>query len=130
MMRVALAIVVGVLVGAIVAQLGAIVFLLATVGIPLGAQPRELVAYEYVILLAIGACAAAGGAQAAVRIARARGPLVALVLAGLLPLLVLYGFSGPSMWPAWWGSALAGAAGVGAGAVAWWAKVRPRFLVR
>lgn len=119
MIRIVLGVIVGALVAAVIAQLAAIVWLLVTVGIPLGAQPRPLRAQDYAILLTMGAAAAAGGSWLGTRVApRGRLP-VALGLLGLLPLSAIYAFRGPSDWPQGWGTALAAAAIVGAGVVAW-----------
>ena len=86
--------------------LGAVIVLLITVGIPLGAQPRGQTPVEYTVLLLGGVAAAAAGANVAARMATPYQRPALMMLACLLPLLLVWLFFGSPGWPAWWGPAL------------------------
>jgi hypothetical protein len=116
MIRTVLAIIAGVIVTALLGQLGAIGFLLVTIGIPLGAAVTDPSAGGYAVLLTVGALAAAVGARVARRIAGDHARVAVLGLSGVLAVLALWAFRQPgSQWPAWWAAALAMSVAAGAG---------------
>ena len=98
----------------VLAYLGAIVLLVARIGIPLGSEGREPTRGEYLGLLVIAGGAAAIGGHIAAGIARRQSRSVVIVQAALLACGALWGFTSPaSQWPAWWAPALAAAAAGG-----------------
>lgn len=113
-LRVALAISVGAVVTAALAYAGVVVVVLATLGIPLGAQPRPLTAGEYGILLAVAGAAAVIGGRTAARLASGSPGSAVLGLCAVLAVGVLWGFSGRNAWPDWWGPGVAVVMVVGA----------------
>lgn len=125
-LRTAAAMAAGVLVAAVLAYLGLAVFVLATIGLPLGASPAPLRAPQYAMLLALAASAAAVGGRTARRVAREHGNLPVWGVAAILATAMLWGFSGPSSWPAWSGAAAAAAMALGASCGASRRLRRPR----
>ena len=119
--RTAAAIAAGVLVAVLLGYLGLVVFVLATIGIPLGAQPEPLTAIEYGILLGLTGGAAAVGGRAAARIARERRRVSVWGVCAILAIVMLWGFSGRNSWPQWWGLAAAAVMVAGAyiGGLVW-----------
>jgi hypothetical protein len=116
------AIVAGAGVAAGLYQVGAIVALLATVGLPLGAPGGEPPAAYYVLNLGLAAVAAALGGAVSARAARGARQWVVPLLAILLAGAALWGFSQPaSQWPRWYPLALAlvGAGGTLVGGQLW-----------
>jgi hypothetical protein len=100
--RTSVAIATGVLVTLLVGYLGVIVFVLATIGLPLGAESKPLTATDAAVLLLLAGGAAAAGGRAAARIAfERRGASVSGVCL-LLAAIMLWGFSGRNWWPDWW----------------------------
>ena len=103
MLRGLLGIAVGLLTAAVFFQLSAALLLLATDGIPLGAESRTSTFGELVGYLAVGIAAAVIAGWVTVRIT---GPGVAwpLLLLGIVLGVVAYaGFTMPtSQWPFWW----------------------------
>ena len=71
--RTAAAIAVGVVVAVLLGYFGLVVFVLATIGIPLGADPKPLTATQYGILLILagGVLPSVGELQHASRVSRA-----------------------------------------------------------
>lgn len=113
--RIAGAIAAGAIVALLLAYAGAVLVMLATVGMPLGAQPRATPPAEYAVLLGVAALAAAAGARVAARIARSDASLAVLGLAGVLAATYWWGFTGTaSAWPDWWAPSVAVAAALGA----------------
>lgn len=112
-LRAAFAAVIGALAALTLAYLAAVVVLLVTVGIPLGAQPRNPTAVEYIVLLLAGAAASAAGANVAERIGRPYQRPALIMLACLLPLLLVWLFFDSPGWPVWWGPALGAAMAAG-----------------
>ena len=113
-LRALLATITGALVTIVLAYVGAIVLLVARLGIPLGSDGREPTRGEYLGLLLIAGGAAAIGGHIAAGTARQQRRSVVTVQAALLAGGALWGFTSPaSQWPAWWAPALAGAAAVG-----------------
>jgi hypothetical protein len=109
-----LGIAVGAALALLLAYLGMVVFVLVTIGIPLGSQPRPMTAAEYVVLLGIGIGAAALGGHAAARVARdSHSPAVWGVCA-VLAVVMVWGFSGRNAWPDWWGPASGAVMAIGA----------------
>jgi hypothetical protein len=106
-LRIILAIATGVVLACLLWYVGVVVLMLATVGIPLGSEPRPLTATQFFLLLAFAAGAAAIGGRVAARIApqarRISIPVICVTLGGIM----LWGFSGRNAWPAWWGPATA-----------------------
>jgi hypothetical protein len=91
-----------------------VVFVLATIGIPLGAQPEPLAGIEYAVLLVLAGGAAAVGGRAAARVARERRRVSVWGVCAILAVGMLWGFSGRNSWPEWWGPAAAAVMVVGA----------------
>ena len=112
--RTAAAVAVGVLVAVLLAYLALVVFVLATIGIPLGAQPETLTASEYAVLLVLAGGAAALGGRAAARIARERRRVAVSAVCAIVAIVMLWGFSGRNSWPERWGLAAAAVMAVGA----------------
>ena len=113
-LRAPLATITGALVTIVLAYLGAIVLLVARMGIPLGSKGREPTRGEYLGLLLIAGGAAAIGGHIAAGTARQQRRSVVTVQAALLAGGALWGFTSPaSQWPAWWAPALAAVAAVG-----------------
>lgn len=105
----------GAVVAILLAYLGAIVLIVARMGIPLGSEGRSPTSGEYVGLLLVAGGAAAIGGHIGAGIARQHGRSVAAVLAAFLGVGALWGFTGSaSNWPAWWAPALAAFASAGA----------------
>jgi hypothetical protein len=113
-LRALLATITGALVTIVLAYLGAIVLLVARIGIPLGSEGREPTRGEYLGLLLIAGGAATIGGHIAAGIARQQGGAVVIVLAAFLAGGAFWGFTNPaSQWPAWWAPVLAAGAAVG-----------------
>jgi hypothetical protein len=113
-LRTAGAIAVGVFVALLLGYLGLVVFVLATIGIPLGAQPKPLTGSQYAVLLVLAGVAAAIGARAAARVAGDRRRVSVAGVCAILAGTILWGFSGRSSWPEVWGPSVAAAMVVGA----------------
>ena len=113
-LRTAAAIAVGVFVAVLLAYLGTVVFVLATIGIPLGADPEPLTATQYGILLLLAGGAAALGGRTATRVAREQSRVPVWGVCAILAIAMLWGFSGRNSWPEWWGGAVATAMVAGA----------------
>jgi hypothetical protein len=112
--RALVATITGALVTIVLAYLGAIVLLVARMGIPLGSEGRDPTRGEYVGLLMIAGGAAAIGGHIAAGLARQRRRTVVSVLAAFLAGGALWGFTSPaSQWPAWWAPVLAAVAAFG-----------------
>lgn len=111
--RTAAAVAVGVLVAVLLAYLALVVFVLATIGIPLGSQPATLTGSEYAVLLVLAGSAAAVGGRAAARIARERRRVAVSAVCAIVAIVMLWGFSGRNSWPEWWGLAAAAVMVVG-----------------
>ena len=121
-MRSAVALAAGALVAAGLYQVGAIIALLTTVGLPLGSPGGEPPIRYYILNLGLAALAAALGGAVSAWAARGSRHLVVPVLAVLLAGVALLGFSQPaSQWPHWYPLALAliGAAGTLLGGRLW-----------
>jgi len=112
--RIAVAIAAGVLVSLLLGYAVAIVFVLATVGIPLGAESEPLTATDAAVLLLFAGGAAAVGGWIAARIAFERRRQSVFGVCLLLAVIMLWGFGGRNQWPDWWGPAVAAAMIVGA----------------
>lgn len=112
-LRTAAAIAVGVFVAVLLGYLGLVVFVLATIGIPLGADPKPLTATQYGILLVLAGGAAAFGGRTATRVAREQSRVSVWGVCAILAIVMVWGFSGRSSWPEWWGGAVATAMVVG-----------------
>ena len=106
-LRLALAVIVGVVVAVLLSYAVLIVFLLTTIGIPLGAESRPLTATDSAILLVAAAVAAAVGARTSASIARERGRWAVWGVAVILAVMMAWGFSGLNSWPKGWGIAVA-----------------------
>ena len=114
-LRTVAAVVLGAMIAILLAYAGAVVMLLATVGIPLGSVPWTPSAGEYGVLLLIAGTAALIGGRVARRIARASSRTPAIILAVLLGMTMMVGFSQPgTQWPTWWGASTAVVMAVGA----------------
>lgn len=113
-LRTAAALAVGVGVTLLLAYVATVAFVLATIGIPLGAQPSPLTTTQYAVLLALAGAAATAGGLAAAHIARERRRAVPALVGGVLATGMLWGFSGGNAWPDWWGPATAAAMVAGA----------------
>jgi hypothetical protein len=113
-LRTAAAVTVGVFVALLLGYLGLVVFLLATIGIPLGAQPEPLTASGYAVLLVLAGGAATVGGRAAARIARERRRVAVSAVCAIVAMVMLWGFSGRNSWPERWGLAAAAVMAVGA----------------
>lgn len=105
--RTAAAIALGVLVAVLLGYLALLVFLLTTIGLPLGADPEPLTAVEYGVLLLLAGVAAAAGGRTATRVARRQGRVAAGGVGAILAITMVWGFSGRNAWPEWWGAAVA-----------------------
>ena len=105
-LRLALAIIAGVVVTILLSYIALIVLVLITVGIPLGAESRPLTATGASILLVVAAAASAIGARTAARIARTQHRMAMGGVAVLLTLMMVWGFSGRNSWPHGWGPAV------------------------
>lgn len=114
MLRAAGALAAGVGLSVVLAYAATVAFVLATIGIPLGAQPSPLTTVQHAVLLALGAAAAAAGGLAAARISRDRRRAVVALVSVTLATGMLWAFSGQNAWPDWWGPATAAAMGAGA----------------
>lgn len=114
MLRAAGALAVGVGLAVVLAYAATVAFVLATIGIPLGAQPSALTTVQHAVLLALGGAAAAAGGLAAARISRERRRAVVALVGSTLAAAMLWAFSGQNAWPDWWGPATAAAMGAGA----------------
>jgi hypothetical protein len=112
-LRVALAVVTGVIVAILLSYAVLIVFVLTTVGIPLGAEPRPLSTGGSAILLLAAAAAAAAGAHTATRIAREHRRGAVWAVGVILTLMMVWGFSGRNSWPEGWRFAVATAMAAG-----------------
>ena len=112
-LRATLGAVIGAAVALALEYLAAVVVLLATVGIPLCAQPHSPTPVEHMVLLLAGATAAAAGARIAVRIATPYQRLALIMLACSLPPFIVWLFFNSPGWPAWWGPALGAAMAAG-----------------
>ena len=104
---------------------GAVVALLLLRGIPLGSAGGPPTRSEVVLHLALGAAACFLGATLTVRLSRTSPRLHAGVLALILGLGALIGFSKPaSQWPTWFGVGMAAMCVVGGAAATAWAGRR------
>lgn len=104
----------GALVAVALAYLGAVVLLVARVGIPLGSEGREPTSGEHLGLLVIGGSAAAIGGHFAAGIAHQQSRVITILAASLAG-GTWWGFANPSaQWPAWWGPVLGAVAAAGA----------------
>jgi hypothetical protein len=112
-LRLAIAVVAGVVVAILLSYAAAIVFVLATVGIPLGAESRPLTTAGSAILLLAAAAAGAAGAHTATRVARDRPRVAVGAVGAILALMMIWGFSGRNSWPQGWGYAVAAAIAAG-----------------
>ena len=113
-LRAVAAILAGVLVTVVLAYLGTIVLVLATIGLPLGSPGREPTSGEYLGLLLIAGAAAVIGGHIAAGIARSHSTPAIIAVAAFLTGGALWGFSKPaSQWPAWWAPVLAIVAAAG-----------------
>lgn len=108
-----LAIMAGVLVAILLSYAVLIVFVLTTVGIPLGAESRPLTSTDSAILLVAAAAAAAIGARTATRVAHTQRRLAAWGVGVILAVVMAWGFSGRNSWPPNWGVAVAAAMAAG-----------------
>jgi len=113
LVRAALSTTAGVLVTTILAYLGALVFVVARMGIPLGSEGRDPTGGEYVGLLLIAAAAAAVGGRIAVGIARQHGRQVVSAQSVILAAVAFSFLTPASRWPTWWAPALAAAFVIG-----------------
>jgi hypothetical protein len=124
-MRSMVALAAGALVAAGLYQVGAIIALLTTVGLPLGSPGGKPPAVYYILNLGLAGLGAALGGAVSARVARHRRHLVVAALAVLLAGVALWGFSKPaSHWPRWYPLTLAlvGAAGALLGGRLWPAR--------
>ena len=90
------------------------IFVLTTIGIPLGSQSRALTSTESLILLILAGAAAAVGGRSTARIARAQRRASVWMVCAILSGIMMWGFSGRNSWPEWWGPAVAVSMIVGA----------------
>ncbi|HJR59911.1 MAG TPA: hypothetical protein VJ813_10945 [Vicinamibacterales bacterium] len=115
-LRAAIATITGIVVSIVLAYLGAILMLVARIGIPLGSDGRELLGGEYAALLVMAGGAAAAGGHIAAGLARQHARSVVTAQAVLLAGGALWGFTSPeSQWPVWWAAVLAAVAAAGTG---------------
>lgn len=113
-MRSLVAIAAGAGVAAGLFQLGAIVALLVFVGLPLGAPGGPPSAGYYGVNLSLAAVAAMLGGRVSAWVAGPMRRWAVPVLAFLLAVVALWGFSRPaSQWPSWYPAALALVGAVG-----------------
>ena len=103
----------GVIVAILLSYLALLVFMLATVGIPLGAESRPLTVTQSVTLLVGAVVASAVGARTSARIARERPRWAVLGVGVILAGMMIVGFSGRNSWPDGWGIAVAAAMAAG-----------------
>ena len=113
-LRTAAAVAVGAFAALLLGYLAVVIFVLATIGIPLGAQPEPLTAIQYAVLLVLAGGAAAVGGRAAARIADERRRVAVSAVCAIVAIVMLWGFSGRNSWPEWWGLAAAAMMVVGA----------------
>jgi hypothetical protein len=113
LVRLSLAVITGVVVAVLLSYVVLIVFVLTTIGIPLGAESRPLTATESALLLAAAAAAAAVGARTAARIARERSRPAVWAVGVILSMMMVWGFSGRNSWPPGWGISVAVAMAAG-----------------
>lgn len=111
--RAVLAAIIGAAAALALLYLAAVVVLLVTIGIPLGAQARSPTPVEYMVLLLAGGAAGAAGARVAARIATPYQRLAMIILACLLPAFLVFMFFNSPGWPPWWGPALGTAMAAG-----------------
>lgn len=110
----AAAVIAGALTAAVLYQVGAAFALLVTVGIPLGSSGEPPGADYFALNLGCALVAAAAGGHLTRRLSRISQWWSGIVLALLLALLSLWGFTRPgSQWPAWYPPVLALVAAVG-----------------
>jgi hypothetical protein len=112
--RTVIAAIVGVLSAVLLWYFGLVIFVLTTIGIPLGSASRPQTATESLILLMLAAAAAAVGGRSAARIARAQRQASVWAVCAILAAIMVWGFSGRNSWPDWWGPAIAIAMAIGA----------------
>lgn len=113
-LRALFATITGALVSVVLAYLGAVVLLVARVGIPLGSEGREPTGGEYLGLLLLGGGGAAIGGHIAAGLAHQQSRVVITVLAASLAGGALWSFTNPaSQWPAWWAPVLGAVAAAG-----------------
>ena len=102
-LRVAIAVLAGLIASIVLAYAATVLIVLATIGIPLGAESRPLTIVQATLLLVAVAASAFLGGRAARRLAPFGDRIVAIGLSAVLFTSVLWGFSGRNSWPAWWG---------------------------
>ena len=126
-LRTAAAVAVGAFAALLLGYLAVVIFVLATIGIPLGAQPEPLTAIQYAVLLVLAGGAAAVGGRAAARIAHERRRVAVSAVCAIVAIVMLWGFSGRNSWPEWWGLAAAAVMVVDAyiGGSVWQRRSRP-----
>src|SRR5687767_11392190 len=107
--------VIGTLVTLLIAYIAAVVVVLATIGIPLGAEARPLTRVQSVLLLGGCTLAAMAGGRVAKRVGRHTRSADIWALCVVLAALMMWGFSGRNAYPDWWGPAVAATMVVGAG---------------
>jgi len=120
--RTLIAVLAGGVVAAVLFQLGAVIALLSSYGIPLGASPTPPGPGYFALNLGCSAIAAVVGGWVTARVAGDRPLAHAGAVGVLLGALVLWGFAKPaSQWPAWYPLVLAlvGLAGLLLGAALW-----------
>jgi hypothetical protein len=104
---------VGVTLAVLLAYFAAVAVVLATIGIPLGAQSRDLTPTGYAVLL-LAACAASfAGSRTANRLAGVRQRESMIVVTLVLAVGSAWLFSGSRGWPSWWALTLGGAMALG-----------------
>jgi hypothetical protein len=108
------AVVAGITVAVILYYIALIVFVLVTLGIPLGSQPRALTPLDNVVLLTLAVVAAAVGGRAASRLNPSGRVASVGAVCVALALGAIWGFYGSVGWPPWWGAAMALAMSAGA----------------
>ncbi|MDQ2669495.1 MAG: hypothetical protein M3Y31_02600, partial [Gemmatimonadota bacterium] len=102
-----IAVLAGAVVSTLLWYLGAVVALLATVGIPLGSSGGPPPPSYYVVSLASSVIGAGLGGWVTASIARKRGRRAVVLLALMLVLAALLAFTRPnSNWPAWYAPVL------------------------
>lgn len=112
--RLMIAVIAGLVVTTVLAYLGAVAFILARMGIPLGSEGRPPTAAEYLCLLVIAVLAAAIGGHISSGMLPHRSRFIAAAQAAILTAGALWGFLRPaSHWPGWWAPALAAALAAG-----------------
>jgi hypothetical protein len=113
-LRTVIAAIVGVLSAVLLWYFGLVIFVLTTIGIPLGSESRPQTPTESLILLLLAGAAAAVGGRIAARIAGARRQAAVWAVCAMLGAIMVWGFSGRNSWPDWWGPAVALSMVVGA----------------